>query len=532
MIGSIVELVRAEVTAATRVRFPSPFFQKQPVEFFRKVLGVEPWAKQIEVIEMVRDHDRVAVASGHKIGKSNLAAGLALWFYCSYEDARAILSSTTSRQVDQILWRELMMMRARSGRCVQCKHDDPDGLIIKRPCPHSAMIEGDLGMLARTGLKSDDFREVVGFTAREAEAVQGVSGRNLLYILDEASGIPDAIFDGVEGNRAGGAKALLLGNPTRNEGEFFEAFYSKSAFYKTIRISSEESPNVVANRIVIPGLATREWIEAKREEWGEDSPLYRVRVKGQHALNESGRIFNLHTIALAEQRWHDTPEAGLLFIGLDPAGESGTGDECMFAMRRGLKLLALRGFRGLTEEQTLIQLLVLIAEFKLPRETPVVVLDREGAIGNKILILLRAYEADHTAAFRVTTVRASDGAIRKPKIYDRLRDELVGNLEQWFRDGGAIVEDVKLEKELHTLEWSQTLRGGRLKATDKKAIRKLIQRSPDRLDALALSVWEPSSLVGEDDLSAAAQHAIAAEVGSVYAGTGFDPYAGADTWRR
>jgi len=532
MTGSIVELIRAEVTASTRVRFPSPHYRQKPIEFFREVLGVEPWSRQIEVIEAVRDYDRVAVASGHKVGKSNLAAGLALWWFCSCEDARAIMSSTTSRQVDQILWRELMMLRARSGRCVQCKLDDPDGLIIKRPCPHSAMIGGDLGMLARTGLKSDDFREVVGFTAREAEAVQGVSGRNLLYILDEASGIPDAIFEGVEGNRAGGAKALLLGNPTRNEGEFFEAFYSKSAFYKTIRISSEETPNVVQGRAVIPGLASRDWIDAKREEWGEDSPLYRVRVKGLHALNESGRIFNLHAIALAEQRWHDTAEAGLLYIGLDPAGESGMGDEWMFCMRRGLKVLAFRPFRGLTEDQALVQLLVLITEFKLPRETPVIVLDREGAIGAKITILLRAYEADHTAAFQLTTVRASDGARRKPKIYDRLRDELAGNLEQWFRDGGAIVEDVKLEKELHTLEWTQTLRGGRLKVTDKKVIRKILGRSPDRYDALALSCWEPSSLVAEEDLSAAAQHAIAAEVNSVYAGTGFDPYAGSEAWRR
>ena len=151
-------------------RWPSPRYQSDPVAFFREVLGVEPWEKQVEICEAVRDHKRVAVASGHKVSKSHTDAGIALWFYCSFPDARVVMSSVTSRQVDQILWRELRMMRARSKR----------------------EIDGDMHELARSGFKAPDFREIVGFTAREAEAVAGISGSNLLYILDEASGIPEA----------------------------------------------------------------------------------------------------------------------------------------------------------------------------------------------------------------------------------------------------------------------------------------------------------------------------------------------------
>src|SRR5204862_354817 len=145
-------------------------------------------------------------------------------------------------------------------------------------CPHSVVIEEEPGELARTGLKSVDFREIVGFTAREAEAVAGISGRNLLYILDEASGIPDEIYEAIEGNRAGGARVVLLGNPTKTTGEFFDAFHAKARFYKTITVSSEQTPNVVTGRDEIPGLATRAWIEEKREEWRPDSALYKVRV--------------------------------------------------------------------------------------------------------------------------------------------------------------------------------------------------------------------------------------------------------------
>lgn len=527
--GDLLRELNTLVERATHTRFPDPKYAKDPVAFFREVLGVEPWDRQIEILEAVRDYPRVAVCSGHKIGKSTSVSGLALWFYASFSDARAIMSSTTSRQVDQILWRELRMLRARGGRCVACKAADPDAILIPRPCPHSAIIDGEQGDLARTGLKSEDFREIVGFTAREAEAVAGISGRNLLYLMDEASGIPDEIFEAVEGNRAGGARIVLVGNGTRNEGEFFEAFNSKAHLYKTIRISSEETPNVARGTLFIPGLATREWIEEKKLEWGEDSPLYRVRVKGEHATFEEGKIFSLHAIGESEKRWPDTLEAGRLYIGLDPAGPQGNGDESVFCVRRGMKQLHFRAFLGLDPDMHLMQLLGLIREYRLPNETAVVVVDAEGPIGKKTCNRFREYSEEHPTVFDLFTVRASDGAKRDPKEYDRVRDELAANLEQWMRAGGAILEDVKLERELHCLEWTQRV-NGKLKLTGKEEVRKAIGRSPDRYDALALSVWEPSSL-REEKLSEAALQAIAPET-NMYAPLVNDPYAGADLWQK
>lgn len=528
-VGSFVPRLLAELEASTRVRFPSPHYWRDPARYFREILGVEPWSKQIEVLEAVRDHPRVAVSSGHKVSKSHSAAGLALLFYCSFPDARAVMSSVTARQVDQILWRELRMMRARAGRCVRCKAADPDARSIPAPCPHSALIEGHAGELARTGLKSDDFREIVGFTAREAEAVAGISGRHLLYILDEASGIPDEIFEAVEGNRAGGARLVMFSNPTRTEGEFFRAFTSKKDLYHTIRISSEETPNVIEGRLVIPGLATREWIEEKRREWGTESALYKVRVKGEHALQEDGRIFSIHAIAEAEQRWHDAPEDGRLFVGVDPAGESGTGDEAVFAPRRGYKLLSLQSHLGLDPDAHLVQLLGLLTKLRKPRELPVVVLDREGAVGSKVFRVFREFLESNPASFELVAVRASDGAVREGDVYDRMRDLLAANLEAWLREGGAIVEDVKLSAELHMLEWKKQVRG-RLKVTPKDLIRKVLGRSPDRYDALALAVWEPLALAAEiGSQGAAAKQAAEQDRMDVPV---MDPYAGIEVWGR
>lgn len=525
----------AQVAAASEIRWPSPRFRDDPVAFARQILGVEPWSKQIEILEAVRDHSAVAITSGHKTGKSASASILALWFYCSFPDARVVMSSTTSRQVDAILWRELRMMRSRGGRCADCRKKDPNGKKIPRPCPHSALIDGELGALARTGLRSDDFREIKGFTAREPEAVAGVSGENLMYLVDEASGVPDTIFEAIEGNRMGGARLVMFSNPTRNEGAFFDAFHSKSDFYRTIRISSEETPNYVEGRKVIPGLATRSVIDEKREEWGEESALYKVRILGEFALAEDGRIFSVHTIAEAEARWHDTPAEGRLYIGVDAAGESGSGDEAVLVARRGAKVLVIEPHQGITPAAHLVHILAMVERLKQPREVPVVVIDAEGAVGNRVMgELLRYLDGEKVKPFELSAIRASNQASRQPQVYDRMRDLLAANLEGWLRgDGGrlpgAIPEDEKLAAEMHLFEWEEQARTGKLKLIPpKKQIRRQpphgLGRSPDRFDALTLACWEPLGLRaperrrrerGDDD---------------DFAESTLDPYAGGDAW--
>lgn len=554
------DAILAQLEAMTGIRFPEPAFWKEPVRFFREILGVEPWPRQIDIMHAIRDYDRVACKAGRRVSKSHTFGGIALCWYCSWPDARAIMSSTTARQVDQILWRELSMMRARSGRCVACKAADPNAHRIPRPCPHSAIIDGEIGQLARTGLKSDDFREIVGFTARQAEAIQGIAGSRLLFMLDEASGIPQVIFEAVEGNRAGGAKALYMGNPTKNEGEFYDAFHSKkldpddpeSVGYYCLTISSEESPNVIAGKEVIPGLATSAYIREREIEWGRDSALFKVHVLGEFATLEEGRIFSVHAIGEAQKRWREdgcdecggegrtgrakciacagtgrVQPAGRLFLGLDPAGATGTGDESVFVPRRGLRQLDMVAHLGLSLDAHLVHILSTLGAHKIPRETPVVVMDREGPVGAALYAHLHGFLETQKGSkpFDLVGVRASDRAVRQPQVYDRVRDELCANLESWMRDGGAILEDAKLAKELHALEWEQAV-NGRLKLTGKKDLRKELGRSPDRYDALALACWEPLSL--KEDLPDSAKKLLEDddEDGGIdpYNESGIDPY--------
>jgi phage terminase large subunit len=473
-LASLDEEVRDELAREAH-SWPSSRYRDDPATFTREVLGVEPWSKQIEILEAIRDNKRVAIVSGHKCGKSTTLAMIALWFYCSFPDARVCMTSVTARQVDAILYREVRKLFSRA----------------RRP------IDGEPRELARSGIKAADFREIVGFTAKEVEAIAGVSGANVLYLPDESSGIPDANFEAIEGNLAGGGRICMASNPTRCEGYFYEACEgSKARFFKVIRISSEDTPNAREGREVIPGLAGKDWIDQRREEYGEDSPFFQVRVKGRFVKNEEAKIVSLHLIELAEARWEETQAEGRLQIGIDPAGE-GT-DETVFAIRRGLKALTFIAVRNQTAESILVNLLGLIQEWSQPRERPFVVSDAGGEVGDKLKREIRAH-LEKQDDFDFCPLDTGKPATRQAHLYGSVRDELWANVHAWLRAGGAIPEDTKLEKDLHAPQWHPLAAYGPKhqisKATDKRDLRKILHgRSPDRGDALCLAVWEPTWL--------------------------------------
>ena len=510
--GALSMALLASLATTDGHAWPSERYAQDPVSFFTEVLGVEPWSKQIEIIEAVRDCPRVAVRSGHKVSKSCTGAGVALWFFCSFADARVVMSSVTARQVDAILWRELSMRHARAR----------------------VPIGGELAKLARTGLRSDDFREVVGFTAKEAEAVAGISGSRLLYILDEASGIPEAIFEAIEGNRAGGARVLMLGNPTKTSGTFYDAFHAKRNFYRTIHVSSEETPNVIQGRDVVPGLATRAWVEEKRAEWGEDSALYLVRVRGEFPREEARKVVQLHLVTEAEERWEETPADGRLHIGVD---SKGTGDDALgLAARRGQKILQVKRARCTGEAEQLEEVIQFVRAHRMPHEgSPVLKVDATGATGAFASKLRAAYGQPQDGRPAEIDVISVDFSVRCPDpAYPTMRDALWFGAAAWLRAGGAlpperlesgaacIAHDKQLSPELTAPAFSYDA-GQRLKVEPKEPLRSRLGRSTDGADAVLLAVFESAATryqrepdpPGQDFYDATSNDA-------------FDPYAAVD----
>jgi hypothetical protein len=219
-------------------------------------------------------------------------------------------------------------------------------------------------------------------------------------------------------------------------------------------------------------------------------------VLGQFVQNEEGRVFTVHAIGEAEARWDETPATGRTIVGVDPAGSGGEGDETVFVVRRGRRVLRVVAMRGISEEAIVVHARDLTT-VERGEGIPLIVVDRDGTVGARVWgAFVVAHERDEKA-FELKGVRAGEAAMREPLVYDRVRDELVANLERWMRTG-AIPSDTKLAAELAEFKWVQNV-SGRSKATPKNELRKILGRSPDRADALALAAW------GSDQVSE--QHA-------------------------
>ena len=436
-------------------------YRERPVEFVREVLGVELWAKQAAVVESMTKGRRVVVRSGHKIGKSKLAACVALWWLYCRPEARVVLLAPSARQVRSILWREVRRIHSNAPMALEgTPYDMPD-----------------------RGLQLSDGREMVGFSTDVAENLAGFSGHSLLFVVDEASGFDENLFDVILGNLAGGGSVLMIGNPTKNSGTFHAAFHDRAQFWILHHISSEETPNVVGNRVIIPGLATRDWVEDMRLEWGEESPLFQVRVRGEFPTQSLNTVIPLELVEAARRRYADWKHGEVfdqtqtLRVGVDPA-RFGDDESVIFGVR-GNVAIGPSVFRNQNSITLAEHVREFCSRYRNAHETPSVRIDEIG-IGSGVVDQLKLTPNLSVTGINVST-RASSAQ------YERLRDQLWFCLRDWLNSGGMIPEDTKLHDDLLGPTFSFSDRN-RFLVEDKASMKSRLKRSPDRADALALAV--------------------------------------------
>lgn len=455
------------INAEVERRLSSPT-RTTPVEFAREVLGLRLWSRQEEILRAAFEHPRVAVRSGHKIGKSTSAAVLALWFASDPEQrpgARVVMTSSSARQVRTILWRELRRLYR----------------------PAKERLGGELHKVPDAGLVWDDGREILGFSTDEPEKMAGVSGAHVLFIVDEASGVPEEIFEAIEGNRAGGARLVLFSNPTRTSGAFFDAFNSKRQFWRGLKVSSEEAAAVTPP---IPGLATQAWITEKAEEWGRESPIFAVRCRGDFPEQGECAVIALAAIEAARARRdaRETAANGSLDVGVDVARFGD--DETVVALRRGTHAFPLRTIVNGDGPDTAGRVLEVVSQSLRGDESVQIKVDVIG-VGASVFDALRRTvpKGVEVVAVNVAENATSRGPDGEEK-YARLRDQLWFALRDWLRDGGELPDDGKLEVELLAPEYAFDARG-RYVVESKDETKRKLGRSPDRADALALSIFSP-----------------------------------------
>lgn len=449
-------------------------YQRDPVGFARDILGVRLWGKQKQIlIALAAKKDaRVAVRSGHKVGKSRLDAVAAYWFAACFPGGRAIMTSASGRQVKDILWREITAiwrgMTTAQRELLGC---------------HAPHVAPDAGVLW------DDGREIKGFTTDDPERMAGYSGEHLLFILDEASGIDKPIFDAIQGNRASdGGRVLMTSNPTRTSGEFFDAFHDRRAFYATFHISSLESPNVTGTEEAIPGLAGPVWCAAMAEEFGEGSPLYEIRVLGNFPTQGSNAVIGVGLVEEARKRGEEAAEphwsVARLHLGVDVARFGD--DESVVLPRRGTWSGKARVVSGFDTVEVSGLVLDMARDLVQAGETvkPIVKVDGIG-VGGGVVDILR--QSDAVDVVDVNVAEVSDD----PERYPNLRSQLWFGLADWLKTA-SIANDDRMAGEMTMPTYSFDERGRR-KVIGKKEMKSRIGRSPDRAEAAMLAVY------GRDD---------------------------------
>ena len=431
------------------------------------------WSKQREIADAVRDHRRVAVHSAHSTGKSFLAARISAWWIAAHRPGEAFVVTTapTFQQVRAILWREINRAHAKGklpGRVNQ--------------------TEWWLGSeLVAFGRKPADYDQA---------AFQVIHARYVLVVIDEAAGVPQELWDAASSLTSNEeSRILAIGNPD-DPGSYFASVCKPGSGWHTIGIDAFESPNFTGEEVpdaLRPLLVSPIWEAERREEWGEGSPMYLAKVRGQFPESVSDSV-----VPWAWAKMCQTEDEAGRWTGRRPV-ELGVdvgagGDRTVIYARHGPRATLV--WRGQTPDPMVVvgQIVQAIRDIGPSRVKIDVIGIGWGIVGR--LVELRA-----EGAFKADIVGVNVGeSARDTTRFVKLRDEL------WWEVGRELsrtrawdlraVDDTTIGQLISPKYAPDS--AGRIKVERKDETRKRLGRSPDDADALLLAFYEPDVYTDTD----------------------------------
>lgn len=391
----------------------------------------------------------VSIRSGHGVGKTALLAWLVLWFICTRADARIPCTASTHSQLRDILWPEIAKW------------------LGKLPLQYQQAIEWQTERIVWKERRNTWFSDARTARKENPEALQGFHGENLMFIVDEASGVPDEVFEVAEGALTKeNVISIMTGNPTRLSGEFYRSHHQSRHLWKTFHFSSEDSA------LVSDDYATR--ISRK---YGKDSDIYRVRVVGDFPLAESDTFIPLPMVE--EARLTEPPEGERGIWGLDPARFGD--DETALVKRKGIKVVSVDGIR---KRDTMAVAGWVANQAKVEKPDEIMV----DVIGIGAGVFDRLKEQDFPVIAVNVAERAADD-----EFYARVRDELWGRVKEAFKEGLWLPDDEELAGQLSAPKYKFDS-VGRIVIERKEDMKKRGVDSPDRADALCLTFYQSKLL--------------------------------------
>jgi len=398
---------------------------------------------------------RVTIRSGHGSGKTAFAAWSVLWFEACWYPTRIPCTAPTRHQLEDVLWPEINLWHGKMKQ-----HWPEFAACFKWGKERFSLTEDPEGSFAalRTARKE------------APEALQGFHmaavGGGLLLIIDEASGVPEQIFESGEGSLSQpGAKVLMLSNPTRLSGYFYDSHHRMRPSWWAIHADSINSPfqsDIFRNN-------------AKRR-YGEQSAYYKVRVRGDFPPAEEDTVIPLHLADGAKMR--DVINYGPRVWGLDCARFGH--DRNALAKRWGnWQHAKIESWSSMDTMQTAGKVYRQWQDTP-PHERPVAVCVDVIGIGAGV--------ADRLAELGVPVlaVNVAEAASVSDR-YVRQRDELWWLSREWLEAlNSRLLEDEDLIAELTCIRYSYTS-DGRILVESKEDAKKRGIESPDLADAWNLT---------------------------------------------
>jgi hypothetical protein len=349
---------------------------------------------------------------------------------------------------------------------------------------------------------------------KATEAWTGFHSQNILVVVTEASGISQETFNAIEGILTGEmSRLLIVFNANENGGEAYQS--TRSPLYKKHRLNCLDAPNVRAKKNLIPGQVDYEWVAEKLEkpgwvekieasearpkeffdfkfenQWYRPGNLFRIKVMGEFPAEDESQVIPLSWIEQANNRWYEMNKnrdellAGPSLTGLDVAGMGR--DKTAFAPRYGDFIDSLKLYPKQDHMDTVGKL-----QIYLKNENDIVNID---TIGEGAGVFSRANELN----LNVVSAKFSEGADgitdetgertflnMRAACYWALRDRL----DPKFNANLALPPDEELTEELTAIMVKGYTSTGKIQLISKEKIKEMINRSPDKGDAVALSCW-------------------------------------------
>lgn len=429
--------------------------QGGPALFAREALGAQPFQWQEEAGRLLAQRRRLSVRSGHGVGKSAKMAWDILWFMTTHFPAKVPATAPTSHQLQDILWAEL----AKWWRLL---------------CERMPALGQEFELTAeRFVLKArPDESFAVARTSRpeRPEALQGFHSENILFLIDEASGVPDKVFEVAEGALStAGAYVSMAANPTRTSGYFFDSHHKDRSAWATMHVNGETCENVA-----------RDYVENMRRKYGERSPVYLVRVKGEFA-GDTDTVIALELCESAKIR-DVAGLGGQVVWGLDVA-RFGDDSSALAKRQRNVQLEPVKEWWGKDTMQTVG---LLKREYDLAAIKPDCI--NVDVIGIGAGVVDRGREIGlpvHGINVAESASISSDPTTGRG--YHRLRDELWFAGREWLEARDCrLADDDDTIAELTTVKYD-ILSSGAIKVESKAEMKARGVKSPNRADAWLLT---------------------------------------------